>query len=582
MFRVHRKRSPGSEKIWKIAAVAAMVFVIALLVYANTLLNDFIWDDEYLILHNPQIKSFTHIGNVFRTYVGYGSGNINNFYRPLQEISNMCDYALWGEEPAGFHFTNIILHAIVSVLVYIFLLCVTKDMMAAAIAAIIYAVHPVHTEAVAYIAGRADPLYAIFMLASLILFARYAAGGEKAIRLYILSLYAFVASLLSKEMAVITPVMISLYVLFFIRTEAPAEEYRSLKWKCLPYFVVAAVYGLIRLTALNFVDPARAARMNVTIPVHLRLVTFFRSIGIYLKLIAAPVDLHMERVLPVSRSVLEITSVMGLILAAALCWGVWFTYRRNRLVSFAIAWFLICLLPLSNIVPINSFIAEHWLYMASVGPFLLVGVWVAWAGRRLRSAGRGYRLAFFLAVGMCLSVYAGMTVIRNGYWRDEITFYNDMLKYNPGKARIHLNLGNTHYENGNIDKAIDEYKKVLGINGNSFVACGNIGSAYLFKGDVDEAEKYLKRAISMEDNYPVGHYNLGIIHMKKKQYREAVSEFSVATRQRPQFYQAWNILGEAYLGIGDQASAREAFQRSLAILPDQPAIKRALRSTLSQ
>jgi len=580
LFRAHGKRSPGDKKIWKIVAVSAMVFVTALLVYANTLLNDFIWDDEYLILHNPQIKSFTHLGNVFRTYVGYGSGNINNFYRPLQEISNMCDYALWGEEPPGFHLTNIMLHAVVSVLVFMFLLNVAKDMITAAVAALLYAVHPVHTEAVAYIAGRADPLYAIFMLASLILFARYAAGGGKTARLYVLSLAAFILSLLSKEMAVITPVLVFSYVFFFIRGETTTAEYRGMKWKCMPYFVVAAGYGLARLTVLNFTDPVRTARIYAAIPVHLRLITFLRSIGVYLRLIAVPVDLHMERIIPVSRSVLEVSSAMAIVMAAGLCWGVWFTYRRNRLVSFAIAWFLICLMPLSNIVPINSFIAEHWLYMASVGPFLLAGMGAAWTGRRLLSAGRGYRLAFFLAVGACLSIYAGMTVMRNGYWRDEITFYNDMLKYNPGKARIHLNLGNTYYENGDIDKAIDEYKKALSINRDSFVACGNIGSAYLFKGDVDEAEKYLTRAISMEDNYPVGHYNLGIIHMKKKQYREAVSELTTATRQRPQFYQAWNILGEAYSGIGDFDSAREAFRRSLAVMPDQPAIKRALRATV--
>ena len=89
-----------------------LVFIITFLAYSNAIKNDFIWDDEYLILNNSQIKSFSHIKNIFKIYIGYGSGNINNFYRPLQELSNMADYFLWGKDPAGFHLTNIVLHSL--------------------------------------------------------------------------------------------------------------------------------------------------------------------------------------------------------------------------------------------------------------------------------------------------------------------------------------------------------------------------------------------------------------------------------------------------------------------------------------
>ncbi|MFQ5953246.1 MAG: hypothetical protein ACE5JK_07585, partial [Candidatus Omnitrophota bacterium] len=199
----------------KVIGACLLVFIVAFMAYANTLPNDFIWDDEYLILNNSQIKSFVHLPNVFRTYVGYGSENINNFYRPIQEISNMIDYFLWGEYPVGFHLTNVVLHALVSMMVFVFLFYLTGSVMVSCIAALFYSVHPVHSEAIAYIAGRADSLYAFFMLLSLVFFIRYVNGfrkGENIPGRYAWSIIFFILSLLSKEIIITMPILIFLYM----------------------------------------------------------------------------------------------------------------------------------------------------------------------------------------------------------------------------------------------------------------------------------------------------------------------------------------------------------------------------------
>ena len=559
-------------------AACLLIFVISFLVYANTLSAEFIWDDEYLILNNSQIKTFVHFKNIFRTYVGYGSENINNFYRPMQEISNMIDYFLWGDYPFGYHLTNVVLHALVAVMVFVLLFYISGDMIVACIAALLYGVHPVHTEAIAYIAGRADPLYAVFMLSSLTMFVRFVnkvKTGRKAPFLYIFSVIFFVLSLLSKEIIISMPLLLITYMLCFLRGPDTKAAYRKVMWSWIPYAIIVVVYGYLRLTVLSFADIAPVS-IFARIPLPFRLLTFFRTVGTYFRLLVFPVGLHMERAIPISRSFFEGTSFFSLLMMIGIGWATYITYKSNRLVSFAIMWFFVNLLPVSNVIPINSFIAEHWIYMASVGPFLLVGLGGAKLYKRYFSELPISRFAFTCAMATIIFIYGRLSVIRNLDWKDEVSFFTSTLKYHPKNARLYLNLGNTYYEKKQIDKAIEQYRKAININKGYAVAYGNIGSAMLNKKKTDEAEQYLQKAIRLKDNYPIAHYNLGIVYYQKGKNTEAVTSLKKATEQLPQLYQAWNMLGRTYARMGQKEKAKEAFQRSLYIMPKQPNIRHAV------
>jgi len=213
----YRPGSISSSNIKKVIGCAIFIFIATFSVYFNTMENDFIWDDEYLILNNSQVKSFSHIDNVFKTYVGFGSENVNTFYRPLQELSNMLDYFLWGEDPMGFHLTNVLLHSAFAILAFIFIFYVSANIPVAFIAALLLGVHPVNTEAVAYIAGRADSLYSIFFLLSLISFVRYSGHiikGKNCLMLIISANIFFILALLSKEVSLVLPLLVILYIFF--------------------------------------------------------------------------------------------------------------------------------------------------------------------------------------------------------------------------------------------------------------------------------------------------------------------------------------------------------------------------------
>lgn len=575
-----RTAPPSFERPMKIIGVCAMIFIVASLVYANTLRNDFIWDDEYLILNNSQVKSFKHLPNVFKTYVGYGSENINNFYRPVQEISNMVDYFLWGIKPFGFHLTNVVLHALVSVMVCVFLYYIAGDRLAAGIGALFWAVHPIHTEAVAYIAGRADLLYSFFMLLSLVLFISFIGRvreNRRSHAIYAASLAAFVVSLLSKEIIITMPLLVFLYIFYFVRPEGDTSTYRKVRWSWLPYAAIVAFYGYLRLTVLNFSHIAPPSVFG-KIPLANRVLTFFRSVRTYFELLAYPHDLHMERTIAITKNIFDLQAIGALLLILAICCLAYIVYKKgNRVVSFGIAWFFANLLPVSNLVPINSFLAEHWIYMASVGVFLIVGVTASALYRKDLPGGILYRWALTLVLAVLIGAYAGGTVLRNNDWKDEITFFRSTLKYHPRNARLYLNLGNTYYEKGEIDNAVEQYRKAIAINPGYAVAYGNIGSAYLNKGDYAKAEEYLIKAIDLQQKYPIAHYNLGIIYQHKSKYNESIKELQIATEQLPQFYQAWNMLGATYLRLGKTAEARAAFERSLAIMPKQDKVEKMLQ-----
>jgi tetratricopeptide (TPR) repeat protein len=555
----------------KILLISCAVFCVTFLAYYNTLINDFVWDDEYLILKNSQIKSFSHFSNVFKTYVGYGSENFNNFYRPFQELSNMINYAIWKRNPMGFHLTNALLHSLVAVLVFFFVYQLSGSAPVSGLCSVLFGIHPVHTEAVAYIAGRADPLYALFFLSSLMLFVGYARlrGKKKGPLLLALSVLSFIFALLSKEISIVLPLVIVLISYVVRDDKAPLRK----SWT--PYFIVAAIYIALRLTVLDF---SKVAPSNVTATIFMpyRLLTFFRSVIVYLGLLIFPAGLHMERTMRVTSSIVDLPSLVSLLIIAFIFVKTFGLQKRNRLASFFVFWFFINLLPMANIYPINSFIAEHWIYVASIGYFFIVSSWVCELFRK--SKGRPLaRSGIVICVAVASTLYFFSTVRRNRDWRDEISFFENTLHYQPNNARIHLNFGNTYFEKRMYDKAVEEYMKAIALRKNYAAAYGNMGVVYLTRKDLPRAKRSLKKALALRNDYPLAHYALGAVYYYSQEPDKAEKEFLIALQQLPQHYQSLNFLGKLYLEQGEKKKAAGVLERSLTVLPNQRLARTLLR-----
>jgi len=332
-----------------------LIIILGFTVYGNSLNGKFIWDDEFLIEKNKYIKSWSSIPLIFSEDIGRGGGKEYSFYRPLQMTTYMIDYSLWKLNPKGYHLTNILLHIFVALSIYWLMNIILNNNLLSLLTAVFYVIHPIHTEAVTYISGRADPLALLFML---LCFVFYIKNPPKGIGVYLLMVLSYVLALLSRENSLILPVLLLLYCYSF-KKKLKVKEFFSLVG-------IACIYVLFRVTVLK----AMLTHEAHTTTLFQRLPGFFVAVTDYARLLFLPLKLHMEY-----GNVLfpwgNLKAILGVIILFALLLYAFKRRKDDNLVFFSISWFFVALLPVSNLYPINAYMAEHWLYVPSIGFFLI-------------------------------------------------------------------------------------------------------------------------------------------------------------------------------------------------------------------
>ncbi len=383
-----------------------LIVILGIIVYANSFSNPFIWDDENLIVTNPYIKNIRLIKNLFTKDLAFGT-QFSNFYRPLQSLSFELDYYLWGLNPFGFHLTNLLLHIACALLVYfLFALIFPHLLSIPLITALLFLVHPIQTEAVTYISGRADPLVSLFILLSIFFYVKHSVVaqftcarkgiGQKAgfgsingattsnlsKRVYLsASVLSFILALLSKETALILLLLILLYDVSFSKDRLRFRD--KFKFRYSLFLLVALIYILLRMTVLNFLN--RPLFLSNT-GLYFRMLTSAKTFSLYLGLLISPLHLHMERSVPFVSSILDKGVLPSLILLIFLGILIVRSYRFSKVCFFAGVWFFLNLVPVSNIVPLNANMAEHWLYLPSIGFFLLIAFGLERLARKAKPA----------------------------------------------------------------------------------------------------------------------------------------------------------------------------------------------------
>jgi tetratricopeptide (TPR) repeat protein len=515
---------------WKRHRLLVSVAVIALAgiaSYSNVYGNQFLWDDEFLIQENAFIRDPAYLPVIFSTSSGGGVGRLDNFYRPVQMVAYTAVYSVAGPEPWAFHLLNVMLHVGNGVLIFFIVRKLFRREGVALVASLLWVVHPVHTEAVTYMSGTADPLSVLFALGSLLAYILFREG--RGLRFLGFSVVLFVMALLSKETVIILPLLLMLYEFMSCGWRWNSREaWKRYRW-ALAFLAVAVVYFSLRLTVLDFGGTLNFyEEPNIyTDNIHVRALTFLASLPVYYSLLLMPVNLHMERDFPVFTSPLDSYVLLSAFILALLALAAWRERRDRPFLGFGIAWFLVSFLPMSGIVPVNSFLLEHWLYLPSVGLF------IAGAGLVQEAWNRREGARPFIAVGVALAVAAsaGLTLDRNSDWRDPVTFYNDLLGYGEGTARVH----------------------------------NNLAMAYADMGEIALAEQHYLRAIELSDSYPQTRYNLARLCLARGDVDSAISNLSRSLEINPNFFFSYYLLGDIYAGMGEDGLAREYYRRALEI-----------------
>jgi tetratricopeptide (TPR) repeat protein len=530
--------------------IIGLIVILGFAAYGNSLSGAFIWDDTYLVRDNPLIRSWSHLGRIFapdtRTWP---EGSVPS-YRPLRIPTYMLDYAVGKLNPIGYHLTNIILHIMVALCLYRLTTLLFNDRVLSLITSALFIVHPIHTEVVAYISGRADALAALFMLVCFILYIQ--SLHTKTAGSYAAMLVTYVMALLSKESSLIFPVVVLLYHL--------ALSIRVRKSQFIPLVLIALTYIGLRITVLGTLLPHASSPTTVLE----RLPGFFVAVATYIRLLISPGHLHMEYGNPLFH-VTDPRAIAGLVLMGLLLIITLKRRKRSPLPFFATWWFFLTLLPVSNIYPlIIAYMAEHWLYIPSMGFFIVVA-----RGFSLmyRSGTKALRFLTFACLVGLVGMSIAATMEQNEYWSNPLTFYTRTLRYAPDSGRLYYNLGNTYRELCHYPEAIDAYEKALAINPHDEDAYNVLGATYHSIGKPQDAVRWYQKALDINPAHSKTWYNLGLAYEEMGKDEDAMELYQKALNINPDFADAYHALGRQYAEQEHYQDAIGAYTKALHIDP---------------
>lgn len=488
------------KKIWPVLILIAVVFIT----YAPSIRNGFVWDDTALVLRDPLIRSWRLVTESFNHFL-FLDATPSDFYRPLQRLSYMLDYAVVGFQPGFYHATSVLWHGFAAVALLFFaweFLTVfgienRRSRRIAFIGALVWAIHPVQSAAVAYISGRADSLAATFGFFGLffLLRAEEAAGARKLI-LFVMSGAALLLSAYSKELGLIFPILG--LVLFAIR-----KDWRHL-WKtgAVTTFV-AALYFISRGGAEHYPAP----QLSPPAPPLVRPIIVARAVAEYAGLIVFPWNLHMDRDVETQPSGFneaslahaawrELQTLLGLVLVAALFYWLFRARKRSPAVFASLLLALISYLPVSGIVALNATVAEHWIYLPSA--FLFVGAAVELASLIETLRVRRSKLLFATTLLSVWIVLLGVrTFVRTFDWTDQRTFFERTVSRGGDSARMLINLGAMELSEGKLEDAAVHLHSALQKKPDQPFAILTLGAVALKQNDFKLARQLLMRATQM-------------------------------------------------------------------------------------
>jgi len=558
---------------------AAVIIAVTAAVYANSLKNPFVWDDAVVVERNDFVRSGKNLPALFSPayltalrdigstdfYSGTGSGETS--YRPVTTATYFFDYRLWKLNPWGWHLTNLILHAVNAILVFIFAGLLTRDYRISLFASLFFALHPVNAEAVGIISFREDLLVFLFYLSSLILYikAQAASCRRKNAALYGLSFFSFILALFSKEMAVTLPLILILYDYYFTPGWSVKNALTGFRRKYAGYFIALLFYAVIAFWAIGY--NAATADGNSVAGFFSRLLTAPKVFTVYLQWLFFPFNIHVTLPeYPLSSGspvLLPVLLFSSGILALAIIFA--FNVRRaSPVISFAVFWFFITLLPVANIIPITNYLACRYLYIPAAG-FCLFAAALMFKPQVKKFSG----YAAFLVI----AVYFMLTPLRNAVWQDDVSLWSEMAAYYPRRPIARSGLAGALRKAGRLDEAIKEYKIALKLDPFYASDHNNLGICYYEKKMFGRATAEFQKALKLDPGLFVAYSNLGNVLGEQGMYGAALAYFKRAISMSPRYIPAYDGLAVTYARLGKFNVAGQLWEKALEIRPDDPALR---------
>ncbi|KJJ84951.1 transmembrane and TPR repeat-containing protein 1 [Candidatus Omnitrophus magneticus] len=525
---------------------ATCICLIVIFAYSSSLNGKFVWDDEFLVENNNHIKKWNNIKDVLIKDIGAGGDDgPSTYYRPIQMLTYMFDYSLWKLDVRGYHALSVVFHMLAGMALLWFINALFKNRVLAFLCGILYAAHPIHVESVSYISARADTLSAIFILSGMALYLNFM--KSKNIFFYCLMILSYILAVLSKEVSVIFPILIIAYH-YAYREKIIIRAFAPIAFITFLYLVMRATILAPVLSPSNL-DGSLA-----------RIPGFFVAVTEYFRIMILPFGLHMDYGDKIF-SPFNFKAIFGCsITAVFLLYAV--LSRKQKAVAFFIFWFFINLIPYANIFPAPFFMAEHFLYIASISFFIgLAGIIIKIYETRL------FKLAAIGLTSVLCVFYGFSTFFQNFYWKDPITFYERIIKYNPESYKALNNLALAYVKEGRIESAIPLYEQSIELSPNDANGYNNLGILFSEKGDLETAEKFYIKAFEKNSNDVKTIYNLANLYNSKGEKENAITFYKRAIKLNSENGKAYNNLANVYSELGRMNDALESYEAAIKINP---------------
>ena len=583
----------------QVLGVCFFLVVITWLVFGQTVRYDFVnYDDNEYVYANPAITSGLNPHGIIYAFSGMHARN----WHPLTTLSHMLDCQLWGVRAGGHHFTNIVLHTIAVVLLFLVLQQMTGAIWQSAFVAALFAVHPLHVESVTWISERKDVLSAVFFMLTLGAYVRYVRSPS--IGRYLTMSILFALGLMSKPMLVTVPLVLLLLDYWPLQRFGGRSSIRRLALEKIPLLALSIAGGFVTL----WMQQSSVARTE-ELPLIWRVANGLVTYAIYLRQMIWPVGLavfypHPGDQLPVWEIGLAIV-LLALVSAGVIA----LRHQRPYLVT-GWFWYLVMLLPVIGLIQVGSQAhADRYTYLPQIGLYLLLAWAITdaltsrFATGRIRRGGLQRRIVAVTA-SLAIIALAWCAHVQASHWRNGESLWGHALAVTSGNFMAHDGLGQCLANRGRLDEAIDQFQRALNIAPgypeietnlilaltrkgrtdeaithlqtllkeypNNAQAHYDLGNALLRKGNSQGAIAAYEKTLSIQARYPAAHYNLGIALDQNGQIDEAIAHYREAVQEQPNYPKAYYLLGNDLLHKGRVDDAIAAYEQALKSRPTYP------------
>ena len=557
---------------WRFASFYVCLALVAItwFVFGQTLRHDFVnFDDHVYVYENPLVVRGLSTEGIIGAFTHTHALN----WHPLTTLSHMLDCQLYGLKAGGHHLTNVILHTISVLLLFLVLKQITGALWQSAFVAALFAIHPLHVESVAWIAERKDVLSAVFFVLTLAAYARYARAPSTP--RYLLVALLFACGLMSKPMLVTLPFVLLLLDYWPLgRLEAQKLEVgsrlRRLITEKIPLFALSTCSCLVTLfTQRQGPNPIDQ------LPFLWRLNNTFVSYVTYIWQMLWPVRLAVFYPHPNDRlPLLEVTVAIAFLVGVSLL--VIYLRRTKPYLVTGWFWYLGMLVPVIGLVQVGEQAhADRYTYLPQIGLYIMI----AWSvgDLLLESTSRARRALVGVAAAIIIVSLSARAFGQASYWKNSETLWNHTLAVTSDNDVAHNNLGFVFLRRGELDKAILEFQAALDIRSRSTqthynlgaaLIQNNLGNAFARKQLLDEAIDHLQEAVRLRPDYADAYFNLGTVLFQQGRIDEAIAQWQKALAIRPTDAEAHRNVASALRRQGNVQGAIAEYEQALNITPE--------------